>query len=344
METIFSNPHSRLNPLTGEWLLVSPHRLKRPWQGKVEQTPPETRPTYDPKCYLCPGNERAGGARNPDYQGTFVFENDFAALLPDAPASQADANPLFAARRERGTCRVICFSPDHSLTLAQMSEDAIACVIDAWMEQFRELGALEHIRNVQIFENKGAIMGCSNPHPHGQIWATENIPTEPAKEDESQRRYFETHDGRALLDDYQDEELRRAERVVCRNDAWAALVPFWAKWPYETMLLPARPLADMNDFGPGDKTGLANILKRLTTRYDNLFRVSFPYTMGFHQAPVGGCAHPHWRIHAHFYPPLLRSAAIQKFMVGFEMLAMPQRDITPELAAETLRSLSEDHF
>lgn len=332
-------PHKRLNPLTGDWVLVSPHRLKRPWQGKQEEIPPDDRPAYDPKCYLCPGNERAGGAKNPKYTGTYCFTNDFAALLSDAPPLNVDEG-LFQARGERGLCRVICFSPQHNLTLPQLDVPAIRSVVDTWTEEYQSLGANDYVNYVQIFENKGQIMGCSNPHPHGQLWATETLPVEPEKEDARFREYFDAK-GRTLLTDYIGEELNREERVVVMNDHWAAVVPYWAKWPYETLLVARRPVASMPELKDEERNALAEILKKLTARYDNLFQVSFPYTMGFHQAPTDGQAHPHWHLHGHFYPPLLRSATVQKFMVGFEMLGTPQRDITAEMAAEKLRSLPE---
>lgn len=343
MDDPFKNPHRRFNPLTGEWILVSPHRLLRPWQGKVEDLPPDNRPAHDPQCYLCPGNKRAGDDVNPDYKATYVFQNDFAALKPEEPSGQIPTNDLFRAETERGICRVICFSPRHDLTLAEMEPGGIENVIRLWQEQYRELGALDYINYVQIFENKGAIMGCSNPHPHGQVWATGSVPFESQREDQRQVEYYASQ-GRTLLQDYLAEELRRDERVVCANDSWAAVVPFWAKWPFETLLAPLRPVASMDDLTADDEKALADVLKRLTVRYDNLFKVSFPYTMGFHQAPTDGGRHPHWHMHAHFYPPLLRSATVQKFMVGFEMLAMPQRDITPELAAQQLKALPEIHY
>lgn len=343
MNSLRKNPHRRLNPLTGEWILVSPHRLDRPWQGRQEQRPPDHRPTYDPQCYLCPGNERAGGAKNPAYESTFVFTNDFAALLPDTPPLALPPDPLFQAESEHGICRVICFSPRHDLTLAQMDTPQIEQVVRLWREQYADLGSREGINYVQIFENKGALMGCSNPHPHGQIWATGSIPFEVQRESAHLHDYF-AHRGRTLLQDYLEEELRRDERVICHNDLWAAVVPYWAKWPFETLVAPLRPLPSMAEMTPDDEKALADLLRRLTTRYDNLFEVSFPYTMGFHQAPTDGQPHPHWHLHAHFYPPLLRSATVQKFMVGFEMLAMPQRDVAPEVAAERMKSLSEVHY
>lgn len=344
LEPFAESPHKRWNPLVREWVLVSPHRLQRPWQGKVEEAHRDERPRYDPKCYLCPGNERAGGARNPDYKDVFVFDNDFAALLPGAaPAARDSASGLVRARVERGLCRVVCFSPRHDLTLAEMDAPAVRRVVEAWTEQHADLGARPDVRWVQIFENKGAIMGCSNPHPHGQIWATETLPSEAAKEDGAQREFHDAH-GRAMLDDYRAFEEAEGERIICANDGWLAVVPFWAKWPFEAMVLPrgaVRSLADMDDAA---RASLAALLVELAARYDNLFLTSFPYTMGIHQAPTDGEANEHWRLHFHFYPPLLRSATVQKFMVGFEMLGMPQRDITAESAAERLRALPSRHY
>jgi len=345
LQSFLETPHRRYNPLTREWILVSPHRLQRPWQGKVEDLPPENRPRRDPKCYLCPGNERAGGHRNPDYGGTYVFTNDFAALLPRAtPHAISLHDGLIRAQSERGTCRVICFSPRHDLTLAEMEETDIRRVIDVWADQYDELAAEDHISSIQIFENKGQLMGCSNPHPHGQIWATEELPTEVAKEDDAQREYADAHYGRTLLDDYLETELGLRERVVYENESWAVVVPFWAKWPFEAMVLSKDSVKRITDLDGAPRDRLASALRSLTTRYDNLFRVSFPYTMGIHQAPADGEDNDHWRLHFHFYPPLLRSATVQKFMVGFEMLGMPQRDLTPESAAQRLRELPETHY
>jgi UDPglucose--hexose-1-phosphate uridylyltransferase len=342
MKQLFDGPHGRFNPLTGEWILVSPHRLKRPWQGKVEEVPPEVLPAYDPVCYLCPGNTRAAGVVNPAYESTFVFQNDFAALLPEIAPGKFHSG-LLVARAERGVCRVICFSPRHDLTLSRMPTGEIRNVVDVWAEQYEELGALEHVRHVQIFENRGQVMGCSNPHPHCQVWATETLPVEPEKEDRCLAGHFQAN-GRSLIADYVAAEVDAQERVVCGNDTWIAVVPFWAKWPFETLVAPLRHVPSMQGLEAAERDGLADILRRLTTRYDNLFRISFPYTMGFHQAPTDGGKHEHWHLHAHFYPPLLRSATVQKFMVGFEMLSTPQRDITPEQAAERLRSQPELHL
>ncbi len=337
------HPHRRLNPLTGEWVLVSPHRTKRPWQGQVEKLPPEIRPTYDPTCYLCPGNKRAGGAANPTYEHTFVFDNDFAALMPTPVNGGIDVEGLLRAEPVQGTCRVLCFSPRHDLALAEMPAADIRRVVDAWAAQTVELGALPYIGWVQIFENRGAAMGASNPHPHGQIWAAERVPNEPAKEAARQSAYFAQH-GRSLLIDYLGLELASGERVVCQNEGWAALVPFWAVWPFETIVLPREPVASLYDLDSAQRDALADLLKRLTTRYDNLFEVPFPYSMGWHQQPTDGGDYPGWVLHAHFYPPLLRSATVRKFMVGYELLSEPQRDIPAEAAAARLRALSEVHY
>lgn len=337
------HPHRRLNLLTGEWILVSPHRTRRPWQGQVERPAPEERPSYDPTCYLCPGNERAGGAVNPAYTSTFVFDNDFSALVPDVPEGGARKDGLLVAESERGICRVICYSPDHSLTLAEMSPEAIRTVVDVWAREYRELGDRPYVNNVQIFENKGAIMGCSNPHPHGQIWCNETLPQEPYKEQVAQADYLRER-GSCLLCDYAALEARLGERVVCENAHFVAVVPYWAVWPFETMVLSRRHVASLAELGDAERDALADLLRRLTVRYDNLFEASFPYTMGFHQRPTDGREHPEWHLHAHFYPPLLRSATVRKFMVGYEMLANPQRDLTAEAAAERLRGLPEIRF
>jgi UDPglucose--hexose-1-phosphate uridylyltransferase len=337
------HPHRRYNPLTGEWILVSPHRAKRPWQGQVESTPPESRPAYDPDCYLCPGNTRAGGKVNPGYTGTFVFDNDFPALLADSPTDEPHDHPLFRVQGERGICRVICFSPRHDLTLAQMDTADIGPVIDTWAEQTLDLGGRDFISYVQVFENRGEMMGASNPHPHGQIWSTSRMPREIDKEIASQREYYRAH-GITLLADYLAEEQRRAERIVYANEHWTVLVPFWAIWPFETLLLTHRPARSIPDLSLAERDALADALHHLTVRYDNLFRTSFPYSMGFHQQPTDGADYPYWHLHAHFYPPLLRSATVRKFMVGYEMLGTPQRDITAEQAAARLREQSDVHY
>jgi UDPglucose--hexose-1-phosphate uridylyltransferase len=334
------NPHRRLNCLTGESVLVSPHRTQRPWLGQVDAAPAAARPAYDPGCYLCPGNERAGGARNPAYTGTFVFQNDYSALLPDAPPERWERGGLLRAETERGVCRVLCYSPRHDLTLGAMEPAAIRTVVDLWSAQYAELGALPGIRHVQIFENCGAMMGASNPHPHGQIWAEEQIPNEPAKEAARQARHREEH-GSCLLCDYLDLERREGERIVWENDAFTALVPFWAVWPFEVMLISRSHRGALPELAAPERDGLAEILHRLLRAYDRVFDAPFPYSMGFHQKPTGGEAHPEWHLHAHFYPPLLRSPVIRKFMVGYEMLGQPQRDITPESSAERLRELAK---
>ncbi len=341
MFDLTAHPHRRLNPLTREWVLVSPQRTRRPWQGQIEKPPPATLPPYDPACYLCPGNERAGGRRNPDYDSIFVFDNDFAALLPGTPAGGLNRNDLLVAEAEPGACRVICFSPRHDLTLARMPVAAIRRVVDVWVDEFRALAAKPFLNYVQIFENRGAMMGCSNPHPHGQVWANSSIPNEIAKETASQAAWLGRH-GRPLLTDYLDLELGAGERVVVENDHFVVLVPFWAVWPFETMLLPKRNITGLDELVEAERDSLADILKRLTTRYDNLFQASFPYSMGFHQRPTDGQAHGEWCLHAHFYPPLLRSATVKKFMVGYELLAYPQRDIAPESAAARLREAGEE--
>jgi UDPglucose--hexose-1-phosphate uridylyltransferase len=329
--------HRRLNPLTGEWVLVSPHRTQRPWQGKREAAPASDRPAYDPTCYLCAGNVRANGARNPDYSATFVFDNDFPALTPDAPAQRMD-DGLIVAEGESGVCRVLCFSPRHDLTIAQMEVADIARVVDAWVEETVNLGARPDVGAVQIFENRGEIMGASNPHPHGQIWATRHLPNEMEKETRAQGAYLIAH-GRPLLVDYLAQELRLSERIVSENEHFVTLTPFWAIWPFETMILPRRRIGGFDGLRPDERTALAAALSDLTRRYDRLFDVSFPYSMGFHQKPTDGAVHSEWQMHGHFYPPLLRSATVKKFMVGFEMLGTPQRDLTPEAAAARLREV-----
>ncbi|NOK61288.1 MAG: UDP-glucose--hexose-1-phosphate uridylyltransferase [Chloroflexi bacterium AL-W] len=343
MFNLNDHPHRRYNPLTREWVLVSPHRTQRPWQGQIERPAQEQRPIHDPQCYLCPGNTRAGGTTNPQYEQTFVFTNDYAALLSESPDGSYNIGGLLHAESERGTCRVVCFSPRHDLTMAEMDVLSITAVVEMWIEQYGEMGAQPLTNYVQIFENRGAMMGASNPHPHGQIWATEHLPLNVARELETQHDYYVEHE-RTLLADYLKLELEAHERLVCHNNHFVALVPFWAVWPFETMLISRRPAGALSDLDQNERGALADILKQLTTRYDNLFEVSFPYSMGFHQRPTDGGAYPEWHLHAHFYPPLLRSATVRKFMVGFELLAEPQRDITPEQAAERLRSVPEKHY
>ncbi|RIK42674.1 MAG: galactose-1-phosphate uridylyltransferase [Chloroflexi bacterium] len=337
------HPHRRRNPLTNEWVLVSPHRTKRPWQGQVERLPPDERPQYDSTCYLCPGNARAGGKRNPNYTGTFVFDNDFAALLPEGPRDNVSQNEFFQAQAETGICRVICFSPRHDLTLPEMEVSDIRRVVDVWAKQVTELGARPDINYVQLFENKGAVMGSSNPHPHGQLWGNFRVPQEPAKEGIQQRAYYERN-GSPLLVDYLAAELAAGERLMLEQEHWVALVPYWAVWPFETLVLPRRHIVELPGLTTDERDDLALLFKRLLTRYDNLFETSFPYSMGWHGQPTDGARHPHWQLHAHFYPPLLRSATVKKFMVGYEMLGNPQRDITVEQAAERLRGLSDVHY
>lgn len=343
MFDVKEHSHTRLNILTGDWVLVSPHRMKRPWQGKVEDLPNDKRAPYEPKCYLCPGNTRADGSVNPDYTEPFAFVNDFSALLKDSPAGGYNEGGLLQAKSESGVCKVLCFSPRHDLTLPQMTTEAIEKVIDLWQKEFLELAALPDIKYIQIFENKGEIMGCSNPHPHGQIWSSSSIPLELAKETVKQKEYLEAN-GKSLLSAYLDIELEKQERIVLENEHFVALVPFWAVWPYETMIISKRHMQNVTQFDEKEKKAFARTLKQLTAKYDNLFKVSFPYSAGMHQAPVNDGDHPEWHWHMHFYPPLLRSATVKKFMVGYEMLANPQRDITPESAAEALRALSSVHF
>ncbi len=342
-DALFFTPHRRLNALTGDWVLISPHRTQRPWQGQVEKVPSDQRPAYDPTCYLCPGNTRAGGVHNPAYASTFVFDNDYAALLPDTPPASWVANDLVVAQAERGLCRVVCFSPRHDLTLAQMDLPDIRRVVDVWSDQYEELGARPWVQHVQVFENRGAMMGASNPHPHGQIWADETIPLEPAKEI-ARCADYQAKSGHCLLCDYLAFELEAQTRLVCANDHFVVVVPFWAVWPFETLLLARRHVNTITALTPAERDGLADILRRLLIRYDNVFEISFPYSMGFHQRPTDQLPHDELHLHAHYYPPLLRSATVRKFMVGYEMLGQPQRDITPEQAADRLRAMSEIHY
>jgi len=338
-------PHRRWNPLRRSWVMVSPHRTQRPWQGEMSKTAAPETLTYDPECYLCPGNKRANGETNPVYGGVFSFVNDYAAVFPTPPEHvDQTASPLLAADPVEGICKVLCFHPDHSLTLAKMHRPDIRKVIDAWAGETQEIAKNDWIKHIQVFENRGALMGASNPHPHCQIWATSHIPDEAALETEAQQAYLAEH-GRCLLCDYlaaeRDPAIGNGERVIVENEHFTAVVPWWAVWPFETMILSRRHCGLFPELASDERDGLADILKRVTSRYDNLFNVSFPYTMGFHQSPVNGEAHPGSHFHAHFYPPLLRSATVRKFMVGFEMLGMPQRDITPEDAAARLRALPE---
>jgi UDPglucose--hexose-1-phosphate uridylyltransferase len=337
------SPHRRFNPLTQEWVLVSPHRAQRPWLGKVEERAVADQPAYDPSCYLCPGNERAKGVRNPKYLSTFVFDNDFPALLADSPVIEANDGGLIVAKSERGVCRVVCFSPRHDLAIGRMETPAIREVVDCWASQTSELAVVPWINHVQIFENRGPLMGASNPHPHCQIWATETLPTQPAKELASFTQY-RSEKKSCLLCDYLQLELKRGERVVCENESFAVVVPYWAVWPFETLVLSKRHAQDLAGLSSAERADMADIMRRMVCRYDNLFQTAFPYSMGFHQQPADKRRHDEWHLHAHYFPPLLRSATVQKFMVGFELLGTPQRDLTAETAAERLRETSEKHY
>ncbi len=340
----FDRPHRRLNLLTGQWVLVSPQRATRPWLGQVEKTPPVNLPAYDATCYLCPGNSRTSGAINPNYTTTYVFPNDFQALLPPEDAGSALLqNDLFNAEPEAGECRVLCFHPRHDLSLPLLSQSEVETVVRTWTEQTVDLGQKDWVGYVQVFENKGAMMGASNPHPHSQVWATGHIPNEPAIELVQMQKYQQEH-GSCLLCDYLEAERKDGSRIVASNDEFTALVPFWAVWPFEVMLVAHRHAGSLPDLTGPEVSGLADIVRQLTIRYDNLFEVSFPYSMGFHQTPTDGRLYPAHHLHAHYYPPLLRSATVRKFMVGFELLGMPQRDITAEQAAARLRELSPNHY
>ncbi|MEX0321917.1 MAG: UDP-glucose--hexose-1-phosphate uridylyltransferase [Puniceicoccaceae bacterium] len=329
-------PHRRRNPLTGEWVLCSPHRATRPWLGQQEAVGGDDRPEYDPDCYLCPGNTRANGVQNPDYDSTYVFENDFRALLNEGETGIESEHPLLERADVNGTCRVICFSPRHDLTLGEMELADLVGVFTTWQDQVAELG--KEFKWVQVFENKGAVMGCSNPHPHGQVWALDSVPTIPSLEDANQAQYL-AQKGSALLLDYVELEMKKQERVICSNDDWAVVVPYWATWPFETLLLPRFKAARMTDLSADRLESLAPVFKELLQRYNGLFNCDFPYSMGWHGAPFDGANSEHWQLHAHFFPPLLRSATVKKFMVGYEMMAEAQRDITPETAAQRIREV-----
>jgi UDPglucose--hexose-1-phosphate uridylyltransferase len=338
-----AGPHRRYNPLLDEWVLVSPHRLERPWQGQVEPPHSAALPAYDPACYLCPGNARANGERNQAYAATYAFDNDFPALLPAAAGPAPPGDDLFITESQSGRCRVVCFSPRHDLTLARMDVAGIRAVVETWADEVERLAHTDGIGYVQVFENKGAAMGCSNPHPHCQVWASAAVPHVPARKLEMQQRYRDRH-GRDLLGDYLAREVDLGDRVVCRNEAWIVVVPFWAVWPFETMVIPVRKVDDLRALTSDERNQLADILRRLTVRYDNLFRCSFPYSMGWHGRPVDGREHPGCRLHAVYFPPLLRSASVRKFLVGYEMTGEPQRDLTPETAASRLRDQADVHY
>lgn len=343
MFDLTQHPHKRLNILTGDWILVSPHRNKRPWQGKEEAKSSDERPAYDASCYLCPGNKRSDGSLNPVYSEPYAFTNDFSALLKDTPDGNYNEQGLLQAVSEKGICRVLCFSPKHHLTLPQMEQTDIVKVIELWQQEYQKLSNEPWIKYIQIFENKGDIMGCSNPHPHGQIWSQSDVPVEVAKETTQQKKYFDAN-GKSLLGSYLEVELEKLERIVFANNHFVVLVPFWAVWPYETIIISRRQVQNIVAFTGEENAALADAIQQLTIRYDNLFETSFPYSAGMHQAPVNDGEHKEWHWHMHFYPPLLRSATVKKFMVGYEMLASPQRDITAEQAAMQLKQLSNIHY
>ena len=336
------NSHRRFNPLTGEWVLVSPHRSQRPWQGKVEQHQFVHKKEYDENCYLCPTNKRANNQSTSAYTSTFVFDNDFSSLNPDSEGLE-NKYELLKAKSEKGICRVVCFSPKHNVSLAELSVNEIEEVILVWQKEYRRLGEKSFINHVQIFENKGEIMGCSNPHPHGQIWAQESIPNEILKEQNNQFKYF-SENQKTLLSDYLQIEKNESERIIYENDSFVLLVPFWAIWPFETMIIPKRAINNILLFTKNERKDFADIIKIATVKYDNIFETSFPYSAGIHQSPTDSIEHNEWHFHMHFYPPLLRSATIKKFMVGYELLAEPQRDITPERSAEILRQANSVHY
>ena len=328
--------HSRRNLLTGDWVLVSPHRTERPWQGQIEESDSTNEPAYDAECYLCPGNHRASNNTNPNYVGPYIFDNDFSALSAESEI-ETSTGPLFSARAESGRCRVVCYTEKHDSRLATMTSDDIQTAIRALTAEFVELDKDESIGYVQVFENRGRMMGCSNPHPHAQIWATEHLPHEPAKELVQQMTWWDDS-GSSLLADYRAAEIEEGSRIVQQNDHFVVLVPYWAVWPFETIIIPRRDFSSFDEMSVEEIGGLADILKSTLSVYDRLFSVPAPYSMGFHPRPSDGKPHPEWIFHGHIYPPLLRSATVRKHLVGFEMLAMPQRDLTPEAAAERLRS------
>ena len=337
------HPHRRYNPLLDEWILVSPQRAKRPWQGQNEAISDEKKPEYDETCYLCPGNHRITGGTNPNYENCYVFDNDFPALLKDEVSSDVEQEDLFKINPERGINRVICFSPKHNVTLAEMQVPEIENVVRVWKEQYLELGAISYINHVQIFENKGSVMGCSNPHPHGQIWAQSSLPTQVKKTQDNLLKYYQKT-GKSLLKDYLESELQKKERIIAENEHFVLLVPFWATWPYETMIISKRHFSSIAEITEEEIKSYAEMIQIITVKYDNLFKTSFPYSAGIHQAPTDGLDHEEWHFHMHFYPPLLRSATVKKFMVGYELLAEAQRDLTAEQSAEILRNLSTQHY
>ena len=337
------HPHRRYNPLLDEWILVSPQREKRPWQGQNEAISDEKKPEYDETCYLCPGNDRINGGTNPKYESCYVFDNDFPALLKDEVSSDLEQEDLFKINPERGINRVICFSPKHNVTLAEMQISEIENVVRVWKEQYLELGAISYINHVQIFENKGSVMGCSNPHPHGQIWAQSSLPTQVKRTQDNLLKYFQKT-GKSLLKDYLESELQKKERIIAENEHFVLLVPFWATWPYETMIISKRHFSSIAEITEEEIKSYAEMIQIITVKYDNLFKTSFPYSAGIHQAPTDGLDHEEWHFHMHFYPPLLRSATVKKFMVGYELLAEAQRDLTAEQSAEILRNLSTQHY
>ena len=337
------HPHRRYNPLLDEWILVSPQRAKRPWQGQNEAISDEKKPEYDETCYLCPGNERITGGSNPKYENCYVFDNDFPALLKDEVSSDVVQEDLFKINPERGINRVICFSPKHNVTLAEMQVPEIENVVRVWKEQYLELGAISYINHVQIFENKGSVMGCSNPHPHGQIWAQSSLPTQVKRTQDNLLKYFQKT-GKSLLKDYLESELQKKERIIAENEHFVLLVPFWATWPYETMIISKRHFSSIAEITEEEIKSYAEMIQIITVKYDNLFKTSFPYSAVIHQAPTDGLDHEEWHFHMHFYPPLLRSATVKKFMVGYELLAEAQRDLTAEQSAEILRNLSIQHY
>ena len=337
------HPHRRYNPLLDEWILVSPQRAKRPWQGQNEAISDEKKPEYDETCYLCPGNHRITGGTNPNYESCYVFDNDFPALLKDEVSSDLEQEDLFKINPERGINRVICFSPKHNVTLAEMQVPEIENVVRVWKEQYLELGAISYINHVQIFENKGSVMGCSNPHPHGQIWAQSSLPTQVKRTQDNLLKYFQKT-GKSLLKDYLESELQKKERIIAENEHFVLLVPFWATWPYETMIISKRHFSSIAEITEEEIKSYAEMIQIITVKYDNLFKTSFPYSAGIHQAPTDDLDHEEWHFHMHFYPPLLRSATVKKFMVGYELLAEAQRDLTAEQSAEILRNLSTQHY